>query len=284
MRYLLLVLSFFVEFTVYAQEKAIAKVHYIFEHVNDTAQREQPLVFETITYLGNIGSFFTEGSTLNAQEVMRKQFLSANFDGNIVIEKRADPLRNYYIIIPSKAEIFEVHNIAGENFVTKTDYDVPSWTIEDDTSTIGGYLCQKAVTKFKGRNYTAWFTAELPFSFGPWKLHGLPGLILAAKDDKEEVTFKYGGFEKVDSEDAKLIAAPENTISAKPEEIIRLKTAYEENPSAYFKSRESVRRSGTSSGANTSKDLDARKIKSISIKNAENYRPSKNTNNPIELP
>lgn len=284
MRYLLLVLSFFVEFTVYAQEKAIAKVHYIFEHVNDTAQREQPLVFETITYLGNIGSFFTEGSTLNAQEVMRKQFLSANFDGNIVIEKRADPLRNYYIIIPSKAEIFEVHNIAGENFVTKIDYDVPSWTIEDDTSTIGGYLCQKAVTTFKGRNYTAWFTAELPFSFGPWKLHGLPGLILAAKDDKEEVTFKYGGFEKVDSEDAKLIAAPENTISAKPEEIIRLKTAYEENPSAYFKSRESVRSSGTSSSANTSKDLDARKIKSISIKNAENYRPSKNTNNPIELP
>jgi len=284
MRYLLLVLSFFVEFTVYAQEKAIAKVHYIFEHVNDTAQHEQPLVFETITYLGNIGSFFTEGSTLNAQEVMRKQFLSANFDGNIVIEKRADPLRNYYIIIPSKAEIFEVHNIAGENFVTKTDYDVPSWTIEDDTSTIGGYLCQKAVTTFKGRNYTAWFTVELPFSFGPWKLHGLPGLILAAKDDKEEVTFKYGGFEKVDSEDAKLIAAPENTISAKPEEIIRLKTAYEENPSAYFKSRESVRRSGTSSGANTSKDWDARKIKSISIKNAENYRPSKNTNNPIELP
>jgi len=55
------------------------------------------------------------------------------------------------------------------------------WVISSDTCRILGYLCHKATTKFRGREYEAYFTQELPVNDGPWKLYGLPGLILEAK-------------------------------------------------------------------------------------------------------
>jgi GLPGLI family protein len=54
---------------------------------------------------------------------------------------------------------------------------------------IGPYQCQKAVATFRGRDYTAWFTRDVPINAGPWKLHGLPGLIIMAIDNSGEVRF-----------------------------------------------------------------------------------------------
>lgn len=48
-----------------------------------------------------------------------------------------------------------------------------NWSIEDSTKSIGNYTVQKATARFRGRDYTAWFSPEIPVPFGPWKLHGL---------------------------------------------------------------------------------------------------------------
>ena len=56
------------------------------------------------------------------------------------------------------------------------------WQLTDDTLTVGGYLCQKAVGKYAGRTWTAWYSEDVAASFGPWKLRGLPGMILKAED------------------------------------------------------------------------------------------------------
>lgn len=57
-----------------------------------------------------------------------------------------------------------------------------SWELSDDTLSINGYLCRKAVGRYAGRTWTAWYTENVPASFGPWKLRGLPGMILKAED------------------------------------------------------------------------------------------------------
>jgi len=64
------------------------------------------------------------------------------------------------------------------------------WKISDDTLTVAGYLCQKATCKFRGRDYTAWFTTDIPINNGPWKFGGLPGLILKVYDIDKQYVFE----------------------------------------------------------------------------------------------
>ena len=65
------------------------------------------------------------------------------------------------------------------------------WQILDDKKMVDVYECQKATTFFRGRNYTAWFTRKIPIANGPWKLHGLPGLILEFQTDDNTYKMKF---------------------------------------------------------------------------------------------
>ena len=56
-----------------------------------------------------------------------------------------------------------------------------AWMLHDDTMSISGFLCQKATATFKGTEWQAWYTEEIPSSAGPWRLRGLPGLIVKAE-------------------------------------------------------------------------------------------------------
>ena len=55
------------------------------------------------------------------------------------------------------------------------------WTLQDDTLTIANYLCHKAQTTYGGRAWYAYYSEDVPTTAGPWKLNGLPGLILKAE-------------------------------------------------------------------------------------------------------
>lgn len=71
------------------------------------------------------------------------------------------------------------------------------WNITSDTLTVLGYLCQKATTTFRGRSYEVWFAPEIPVNDGPWKLYGLPGLILKATDAENLFSFEIIGIEQL---------------------------------------------------------------------------------------
>lgn len=72
----------------------------------------------------------------------------------------------------------------------------PQWILGTDTATILSYSCHKAECQFKGRKWTVWFATEIPISEGPWKLYGLPGLILKATDSQGNYSFSCTGVEQ----------------------------------------------------------------------------------------
>lgn len=58
-----------------------------------------------------------------------------------------------------------------------------TWTLTDDTLTVSDYLCQQAMATFRGLEWHVWYTEEIPSSAGPWRLRGLPGLIVKAESE-----------------------------------------------------------------------------------------------------
>ena len=73
------------------------------------------------------------------------------------------------------------------------------WTLGSEKQSICGYQCQKATCHWRGRDYEAWFTSQIPLKSGPWKFGGLPGLIMKIHDTKhlytwEAVSVENGSF------------------------------------------------------------------------------------------
>ena len=74
-----------------------------------------------------------------------------------------------------------------------------AWSIEvDSVKNLLGYECVKATADYHGRKWTVWFAPEIPVSDGPWKLHGLPGLILEAVEPSGQHAFFATGVEQTD--------------------------------------------------------------------------------------
>ncbi|EGV43036.1 GLPGLI family protein [Bizionia argentinensis JUB59] len=111
--------------------------------------------------------------------------------------------------------LYSIHTFFKKTYLVKEVIPKIAWQLTTQTKKIGQFNCQKATGVFRGRNYTVWFTNEIPLPFGPWKLNGLPGLILEAKDDLNQLYF----FAK------KVVLGTQETIS-KPqaEKEIELKT------------------------------------------------------------
>lgn len=90
--------------------------------------------------------------------------------------------------------------ISNDSFIYQDTLNAQDWQIIDSTKTILDYQCQKAVCDFRGREWTAWFSPEIPVSNGPWKLGGLPGLILEVYDADKHYYFSIVGIESVEQE------------------------------------------------------------------------------------
>jgi GLPGLI family protein len=97
---------------------------------------------------------------------------------------------NKNIIIDQKYFPLNIKGTLLDTIFVKDKARVIKWEIKNEFKKINIYNCQKAVGKFRGREYFAWFTLDIPVSLGPWKLNGLPGLILEANDSKNMFHFQ----------------------------------------------------------------------------------------------
>lgn len=92
------------------------------------------------------------------------------------------------------------------------------WELHDDTKMIGDYLCFKATTFYtvtnpKGkvfkRDFTAWYTPQLPYKFGPAGYGNLPGLIIELQGKRatygvKKIQFYYANEKSKQNEMPKL--------------------------------------------------------------------------------
>ena len=106
----------------------------------------------------------------------------------IVVGKKNVIKRNFTNLNTNKLSSTETITFDKSLYLVTEALPKLDWDLSHpDTLKIGTYMCNKATTSFRGRNYIAWYTNDIPITFGPWKFHGLPGLIL----DMYDQTHKY---------------------------------------------------------------------------------------------
>jgi len=149
----------------------------------------------------------------------------------------------------------------------KQDLKQIDWEIQSENKEILGFSVQKATGTFAGRNYIAWFAPELPFSDGPHKFSGLPGLILEISDLQEHYNFSLTGFQELEKPVDKLLNL-DSYKAVSQQELDQVRDDYNRDPIG------TMQKAGIKFG--WSEEDEAKQKKELT-------RKYKKRNNPIEL-
>lgn len=181
--YMKLLFSFFVLLAgagcnAYAQQNAAATIEYI--EINNT---DLPNKLTALLYIdGNESVFHEKFST-------KTEIDTKPLPEGVFISKGHPADDTYLKTDRAKKQILFFDGIGGNNYLVEDAFGNIKWNITSDTKQLAGYNCVKAIGSYRGREWEAWFAPDIPFPFGPWKLNGLPGLILEARDDTKRFEF-----------------------------------------------------------------------------------------------
>lgn len=89
----------------------------------------------------------------------------------------------------NNSEVLFTYNLFRTNYLVEDELPKMEWQLSAEKREINNLTCYKATTKFRGRNWTAWYSPDVPINYGPWKFYGLPGIIVEIKDDSNRFAF-----------------------------------------------------------------------------------------------
>ncbi len=247
MRKLVFITFSFVFVTFYSSaqvaDTAFASVRYTLKHIMDTTQPENPLISNMVLHLGKSMTNYTRdirpqtggGNVMVSDVAVRGATISAgNLSAmSVPMQGGTSPfasLGNYYKDMNS-SKMSYMQFAGGKVFAVEENTPAINWTITQETKQIQGLDCQKATGYFKGRNYDAWFCSSLPYSNGPWKFGGLPGLIIEAYDTKKEVVFQFVSYENA-TEKPPVIEIPATAVKTTVKEFKQYQEALERDREA----------------------------------------------------
>ncbi len=249
-------LGVFINVEAQKPDTARVLVHYKFSHVRDTMNRAHPDTENMVLFVGKNASAYKSYDGIVAKAQFKKAYAEAaasSPDGRPMINRRHVGSFIEYYQFPNEQKFFTKDQLIINSYLIESPMPTIDWKISSDTATFGGLHCQKASAHFKGRDYTVWFCPDLPVHTGPWKLNGLPGVIVDAHDTKNEVVFKFDGVEKAVptppgtgpadtdlppilqglNDDLNLIEPPAKAIKATQKEFDKLKETMEKDPQAF---------------------------------------------------
>lgn len=228
-------------------EPALARVFYTLKHKRDTNKLDSVYVENMLLLIGKSSSVFKSFDRISQAEKVKKDLeeQSKIWTGP-GLPKTIMPsnLRNI-----STEEIFQFQEegklIATEyliiNYIYEDTLEKINWSLGSEKKVIEKISCQNAMATFKGRDWVVWFASAIPFETGPWKLHGLPGLIIEAHDSKNEVQFLFSGFESIKTGNGQnvdnLISLPKNAVKVSLKQINKLKESMYSNPRGFWQAQ-----------------------------------------------
>jgi GLPGLI family protein len=244
-------------------QQVTAIAYYDFAHVRDTANPNSIYREEMMLWMNSDASCYKSFTRIASDSLRKAALLDVVKAGSGTIDmgKYRPFSQDEYFWFPDQKSLFQHRQLLQSHYLMKDPQPEINWAIAEETKKIGDYNCQKATARFRGREYTAWFCVDLPYRFGPWKLQGLPGLILEAYDAKGEVKFMFNRFVNSDIKKFTMIELPPDGIQTTEKEFLKTLEAIRSNPNA----------GASSMGL------------SVTMQSGQQVRKTNKINNPIEL-
>lgn len=181
-------------------DRKVLTVQYDMEALTDLAHPGTPLKETMRLDIGQRSSRFYSYTAYLADSVLAAD--AANGASMELMARHAEQYRSQWSEQTFKrypaGRVTTLDELAGDisRLRCEEPEELPRWTLTPDTLTLLGYRCTRATASFKGRQWSAWFAPDIAVSEGPWKLCGLPGLILRAEDAEGHYRFTANGMEQ----------------------------------------------------------------------------------------
>jgi GLPGLI family protein len=256
-------------------DSAYLMIHYKFSFIRDTTNRTHPYTENMVLFLGRNASSYRSYDAIVADQQFKKAYADAvasSPDGHAMINRHGGGSGTQYYQYPGAHTLLIKDGLMFNDYLIESALPDIDWKIGNDTATFGGLHCQKAMGHFRGRDYIAWFCPDLPVHTGPWKLNGLPGVIVDARDTKNEVVFAFDGVESTvaspmgpsvtgntDEKDLppilrglnynpNLIVPPKGLVKTTQKEFDKLKAAMDKDPQGFAQAANVANESSANAG------------------------------------
>lgn len=159
--------------------------------------------------------------------ITQEQVAEAAMDGKLSNGEFMTIFKNY-----PEGKLTHTEKICMDWFRYEEDMPEFEWELTDSVINILGYDCHMAKCNFRGREWTAYYAEEIPLMEGPWKLHGLPGLIMKAHDNEGQYNFECIGIKSKADRPITIYKVPYNTTTRS--KYYDAKHRYDINPYGYY--------------------------------------------------
>ncbi len=197
------------------------------DQLEDNYTKDQMLLQIATDGLSKFSSYknLTVDSLL--MRITQEQVADAAMEGKLSNGEFMTIFKNY-----PNGKVTHTEKICMDWFRYEEDMPELEWELTDSVINVLGYECQSAVCTFRGREWIAFYTEDIPIMEGPWKLHGLPGLIMKASDKEGHYNFECIGIKSKAERPITIYKVPFNTTSRA--KYYDAKHRYDVNPYAYY--------------------------------------------------
>lgn len=173
----------------------------------------------------SLTSITTDSVIMNTTPEQRAE---AIMNGKLKKGESMNVFKNY----PSPGRMTNTEIVCEDWFRYEEEIPDFGWELTDSVKTILGYECKGARCSFRGRDWMVYYAEDIPVMEGPWKLCGLPGLIMEAQAAGDEYSFVCIGIRNNSPRPITLYDVPYNNASRL--KFYDAKHRYDINPYAYF--------------------------------------------------
>lgn len=233
MRYIYALSFIFSSAIIFAQDyvpidTAVLSCSYFYDFQEDSLDRSSMVSEEMTLLIGRHSSLF-----LGTNELYRDSVLMAHADEpfNQSSVKKIMPLMEgttvnrycrYHIYNNYLADSLLFTVYLNKKYLKVMESNKIYWRTDTNKDTvIAGYKCLKASTELWGRKFIAWFTLEIPVSYGPYKFCGLPGLIIQISDSEKQHSFTINEVKKIKGKQQTIYYNNKNYIEITPEGYVK---------------------------------------------------------------